>query len=60
MILGDENMSEIENELVCPVCKNGDCLEDIDQLDYNVWAIKCNNCGWDGTSDDLSVKEEFQ
>lgn len=60
MILRDENMNKIENELVCPVCKNGDHLWDVDQLDYDVWALKCANCGWEGTSDELAVKAKFQ
>ena len=43
--------------LVCPNCKHGDHLWDVDQLDYDVWALKCGYCGWEGTSDDLVEKE---
>ena len=57
MILGDEKMEM--RELVCPVCKSGDDLWDVDQLDYGVWALKCGNCDWEGTSEDLIQKEGY-
>ena len=44
-------------KLVCPECKHGDHLWDIDRIDYDVWVIRCGNCGWEGTSDDLVFKE---
>ena len=57
MILGDEKMEM--RELVCPVCKSGDDLWNVDQLDYGVWALKCGNCDWEGTSEDLIQKEGY-
>jgi hypothetical protein len=45
------------SDLVCPVCMNGDHLWDIDRIDYDVWVIRCANCGWVGTSEELFDKE---
>ena len=45
------------SDLVCPDCKSGDHLWDIDQIDYDVWVIRCANCGWVGTSEELFDKE---
>lgn len=38
--------------LVCPVC-GSPYFAVLDKLDYNLEALKCMNCGWDGTTDDL-------
>ena len=45
------------SSLVCPQCMNGDHLWTVDRIDYDVWALKCGYCGWEGTSDDLLQKE---
>jgi Zn ribbon nucleic-acid-binding protein len=47
-------------DAVCPNCKSGDYLCTNDQLDYDVWSLNCANCGWEGTSDDLVLKEASQ
>ena len=41
---------------VCPICHCDD-IRTVDQFDYGVWVVVCDNCGWDGTTDDLVPKE---
>ena len=41
-------LNQMSFTAVCPACGSDD-MESMDKIDYAVWAVKCVNCGWEGT-----------